>query len=212
MWCFDREPGFAMATPTFNEPVMRVLASLGQPPPSSLMRLVSEPLYRKLPQLLPWALKKGLLTKPLAWAGKGAGPASRFTTVFAIGQDNAGGRVILRRGKLDVVWAYEQENRALLAAQQREMKRLAKHYGGTYRNLATWDLFGRIFTVHNLGGCALSKSADAGVVGVDGQVHGHAGLYVADGSVIPTVIGSHPVMTICAVAEWIAERVVGSFR
>ncbi|WP_165703698.1 GMC family oxidoreductase [Enhygromyxa salina] len=201
-----------MATPTFNEPVMRVLASLGQPPPSSLMRLVSEPLYRKLPQLLPWALKKGLLTKPLAWAGKGAGPASRFTTVFAIGQDNAGGRVILRRGKLDVVWAYEQENRALLAAQQREMKRLAKHYGGTYRNLATWDLFGRIFTVHNLGGCALSKSADAGVVGVDGQVHGHAGLYVADGSVIPTVIGSHPVMTICAVAEWIAERVVGSFR
>jgi cholesterol oxidase len=47
---------------------------------------------------------------------------------------------------------------------------------------------------------------------LDGQVHGHAGLYVADGSVIPTSIGSHPVMTICAVAEWIAERVVASYQ
>jgi cholesterol oxidase len=211
MWCFDQEPGFAMATPTFNEPVMKVLASLGQPPPNPFVRLFSEALYRRLPKLLPWALKKGLLNKPLRWPGKGAGPASRFTTVFAIGQDNGGGRVVLRRGKLDVVWAYAQENRALVARQQHEMGKLAKQYGGTYANLPTWDLFGRILTVHNLGGCALSTSADAGVVGIDGQVHGHAGLYVADGSVIPTSIGSHPVMTICAVAEWIAERVVASY-
>ncbi|KIG19470.1 Cholesterol oxidase precursor [Enhygromyxa salina] len=211
MWCFDQDPGFAIATPTFNEPVMQVLASLGQPPPNSFMRLVSERLYRKLPQLLPLAMKTGLLNKPLRRPGKGAGPASRFTTVFAIGQDNGGGRVVLRRGKLDVVWAYEQENRALVAAQQREMQRLANQYGGTYGNLATWDLFGRILTVHNLGGCALSNSADEGVVGIDGQVHGHAGLYVADGSVIPTAIGSHPAMTISAVAEWIAERVVASY-
>jgi len=41
-------------------------------------------------------------------------------------------------------------------------------------------------------------------------VHGHPGLYVADGSVIPTAIGSHPVMTISAVAEWIAAGIVKS--
>jgi cholesterol oxidase len=211
MWCFDESPGFAMATPSFNKPVMEVLASLGQPPANAFARLGSALLYRKLPQLLPWALKKGLLSKPLRWPGKGAGPATRFTTVFAIGQDNAGGRAVLRRGKLDVLWNYGQDNRALVASQQREMSRLASQYGGTYANLPTWDLFGRILTVHNLGGCALSSSADEGVVGIDGQVHGHEGLYVADGSVIPTSIGSHPVMTICAVAEWIAERVVDSY-
>ena len=88
------------------------------------------------------------------------------------------------------------------------MAAVAEEYGGTYGNLVTWDLFRRILTVHNLGGCALSTSAETGVVGIDGQVHGHEGLYVADGSVIPTAIGSHPVMTISAVSEWIAERVV----
>jgi len=206
-----REPGFALATPSFNQAVMEVLASLGQPPPQALVQLISPLLYRALPKLLPAAMKKGLLSKPLARPMPGAGPAKRMTTVFSIGQDNAGGRLILRRGQLDLVWDYERENRALIRRQRAAMQVLAQRYGGTYGNLATWDLFKRPLTVHNLGGCALSTSADQGVVGIDGQVHGHPGLYVADGAVIPTAIGSHPVMTISAVAEWIAERVVASY-
>jgi cholesterol oxidase len=212
MWFFDREPGFALATPTFNRPVMEVLASLGQPPPNAIARMFAGMLYRKLPKLLPWALRKGLLSKPIKLKQKGAGPADRMTTVFAIGQDNANGRVVLRDGKLDVLWDYERENRGLIERQQQAMAALAGRYGGTYANLATWDLFRRNLTVHNLGGCVLSRSAEQGVVGIDGQVHGHEGLYVADGSVIPTAIGSHPVMTISAVSEWIAERVVASYR
>lgn len=211
MWFFDRKPGFALATPTFNQPVMEVLASLGQPPPNAIARMFSGLIYRKLPKLLPWALRKGLLSKPIKLKQKGAGPADRMTTVFAIGQDNANGRMVLRDGKLDVLWDYERENRGLIERQQQAMASLASKYGGTYGNLATWDLFKRNLTVHNLGGCALSSSAEHGVVGIDGQVHGHAGLYVADGSVIPTAIGSHPVMTISAVSEWIAERVVASY-
>ena len=119
--------------------------------------------------------------------------------------------MVLRRGRLDIVWDYERENRALIARQRAAMQDLAHRYGGSYADFPLWGPFTRTMTVHNLGGCALSTSAEQGVVGVDGQVHGHAGLYVADGSVIPTSIGSHPVMTISAVAEWIAERVVASF-
>jgi cholesterol oxidase len=213
MWHFDEDtaPGFAMATPTFNRPVMEVLASFGQLPPQRLVRLLSPLLYRSLPGLLPFALRKGLLSQPLRRPMPGSGPAGRMTTVFAIGQDNAGGRLLLRRGKVDVVWNYERENRTLIDRQRAAMKTLAEHYGGTYGNLATWDLFARPLTVHNLGGCALSTSPDDGVVGIDGMVHGHPGLFVADGSVIPTAIGSHPVMTISAIAEWIAERVVASY-
>ena len=156
MWFFDREPGFAMATPTFNRPVMEVLASLGQAPPPALARMLSGTLYRKLPKLLPWALRKGLLNKPLKLKQKGAGPADRMTTVFAIGQDNANGRIVLDRGKLDVLWDYERENRSLIERQQQAMASLASKYGGTYGNLATWDLFKRSLTVHNLGGlCAV---------------------------------------------------------
>ncbi len=213
MWHDDDDAlSFVLATPTFNEAVMRVLASFGQPPARPLLDRLIRPLWRHLPTLLGKALRSGLLSKPspLPLPNKGAGPAERMTTVFAIGRDNAGGRLVLRRGHLDLVWDYERENRALIARQRAAMQELAHRYGGSYADFPLWNPFQRTLTVHNLGGCALSTSADQGVVGIDGQVHGHPGLYVADGSVIPTAIGSHPVMTISAVAEWIAERIVAA--
>lgn len=208
---FDNEPGFSMATPTFNKPVMEFLASMGQREPAGpLMRRLAGPSYDKVDDLLPWVMKRGLIGEPMGSAPN-AGPADRFVTVFSIGEDNAGGRLVLRDGALDLLWDYEAQNRELVARQEAAMRALARAYGGTYGNLPTWDLYRRIMTVHNLGGCALSTSADTGVVGIDGQIHGHPGLYVSDGSVIPTAIGSHPVMTISAVSEWIAEHVVASF-
>jgi cholesterol oxidase len=41
-------------------------------------------------------------------------------------------------------------------------------------------------------------------------VFGHPGLFVADGSVVPTSIGFHPAMTIAGLAERIADAVVAS--
>jgi cholesterol oxidase len=38
-------------------------------------------------------------------------------------------------------------------------------------------------------------------------VHDYPGLFVSDGSVVPTSIGFHPVMTIAALAERSAEAV-----
>jgi GMC oxidoreductase len=52
---------------------------------------------------------------------------------------------------------------------------------------------------------------ERGVVSPRGEVHGYPGLFVADGSVIPTSIGFHLVMIISAVSEHIAEAVVESF-
>jgi cholesterol oxidase len=47
-----------------------------------------------------------------------------------------------------------------------------------------------------------------GVVSADGEVHGYPGLFVSDGSVIPSSIGFHPALTIAAVAEHIAGAIV----
>ena len=44
-----------------------------------------------------------------------------------------------------------------------------------------------------------------------GKVHGYPGLFVADGSVVPTSIGFHPAMTISALSEYIAEAVIDSY-
>ena len=49
------------------------------------------------------------------------------------------------------------------------------------------------------------------MVSPSGEVHGYPGLFVSDGSVIPTAIGFHPAMTIAALSERNAEAVVDSY-
>jgi cholesterol oxidase len=161
--------------------------------------------------VLRWALRRGLLSKPARFRGPHAGDPGRMTNLFAIGRDSGGGVLRLRRGRLDVEWSYERENRELIARMETAMRDLARVYGGTFGTLVTWSAFRRILSVHPLGGCRLSDSPRDGVVSPEGEVHGYPGLYVADGSVIPSSIGFHPVMTISAVSERIAEAVVAGF-
>lgn len=205
---FDSDPRFTMAAPTFNRATMEVLASLGQGR-RSLPNFLRPWLWRQLAWALPWILKSGWLSRPLRRPGPNAGDPGRMTNLFAIGQDNANGRVVWN-GKLDVEWNYFAENRTLVERMTAAMREVGDHYGGTTEALASWHLFNRIITVHPLGGCRLSESPAEGVVSCYGEVHGYPGLFIADGSVVPTAIGFHPVMTISALSERIAEAVAGS--
>lgn len=203
---FDADPRFTMAAPTFNRGVMRVLAAMGQHDVGWLL-WAAPMIWRAMPWLVPLICRSGLL----GWIGRRGAPdsaaASHMTNLFAIGRDNADGQLLLRSGRLDIDWDYARQNEALVARMRATMDQVATFYGGSFAPLFTWNLFNRILTVHSLGGCHLSETPDRGVVSPRGEVHGHPGLYVADGSVIPTAIGFHPCMTIAAVAEHIAEGV-----
>ncbi len=207
---FDEQPGFTMAAPTFNAGVMRVLASFGQPRLPSL-GILAPVLWPHLDEAIVRAFGRGLLSHPSRLPARHAGDYRRMTNLFAIGRDNANGRVCHRKGSLDVRWDYAAENRVLVEKMERAMREVAQAYGGTYAALSTWSLFRRIITVHPLGGCNLSESPGDGVVSPHGEVHGYPGVFVMDGSVIPTSIGFHPVMTISALAERCAEAVVSTF-
>ncbi len=61
-------------------------------------------------------------------------------------------------------------------------------------------------TAHILGGCAIGPGPETGVIGHDGQVFGHDGLYVMDGSVIGANLGVNPSLTITALAEHLCTR------
>jgi cholesterol oxidase len=60
---------------------------------------------------------------------------------------------------------------------------------------------GTFITVHPLGGCPMSDDPARGVTDDRGRVHGYDGLYVLDGSIVPTALGVNPSKTIAALAE-----------
>ncbi len=61
-------------------------------------------------------------------------------------------------------------------------------------------------TAHILGGCAIGAGPEAGVIDACGEVFGHPGLYVMDGSVIGANLGVNPSLTITALAEHLCSR------
>lgn len=62
-------------------------------------------------------------------------------------------------------------------------------------------------SAHQMGTCRMSTSSDQGVVDPQGKVWGTEGLYVADSSVFPSASGVNPMITVMAIADWIARAV-----
>ena len=80
--------------------------------------------------------------------------------------------------------------------------------------LLTWARpFRRNVTVHALGGCVLAPDKSQGVTNSNrdhfAEVFGYHGLYVLDGAIVPTALGSNPTATISALCEMAAEGITG---
>ena len=64
----------------------------------------------------------------------------------------------------------------------------------------------RLEAFHPMGTARMDADPTRGVVGTDGALHGAEGIYVADGSLLPSSIGVNPMMTIIAMASQVAGR------
>ncbi|KAK4154101.1 hypothetical protein C8A00DRAFT_33126 [Chaetomidium leptoderma] len=67
-------------------------------------------------------------------------------------------------------------------------------------------------SAHQMGTCRMSAKAKDGVVDPKGRVWGTEGLYVADASVFPSASGVNPMVTVMAIADWIAKGVCEDLR
>lgn len=65
---------------------------------------------------------------------------------------------------------------------------------------------------HQMGTSRMSARAADGVVDPRGRVWGVGGLYVADASVFPSASGVNPMITVMAIADWIARGVDRELR
>ena len=141
--------------------------------------------------------------------GAYAGALNNTLFLLLMAQDESQGRLYLENDRLRV--AYPGLGiEAQFGKASEVLDRLSHALAGTYVKNPLWNALTRhnMVTGHPLGGCPMADRAEDGVVNDKGQVfcadagmQVHAGLYVMDGSIVPTSLGINPLMTISALAE-----------
>lgn len=138
------------------------------------------------------------------------GRTSRFLPYLGMGTDAADGSLRLHNGAIDIAWSHHASRR-LFREIEEAMRGLSHGLNGKYLTSLLWRWpLRKLLTAHPLGGCVMGDSAAGSVVNHCGEVWNYPGLYVADGSVVPTALSVNPSMTIAAIAErtafWILHR------
>lgn len=134
------------------------------------------------------------------------------TLVFLLmGHDGASGKIRLGDdGRPAICWP--DRPRLLMQMENSRARDITTKLGGEFIPDPLSRYLNNQITVHPLGGCPMSDDAAGGVVNHAGRVFcdtgaQYPGLYVSDGSVIPTSLGVNPLLTITAIAERIAEHI-----
>jgi cholesterol oxidase len=135
---------------------------------------------------------------------------NRDALIFLMfGRDAADGRMrltpLLRR--FDIRWS-EAGSAQLFADLRRTADELGRAADATLFYALEGGPLGKFMTVHPLGGCPMGDDPALSVVDDGGAVRGYPGLYVLDGSIVPTSLGVNPSKTIAALAERAVEGIV----
>lgn len=145
----------------------------------------------------------------------GRDPLACIMPWFGQAVDVADGRLHLERPwwnpfarrALCLEW-HHARSEAVIQAMVEMHKKLSAATGGLPVEPLYWRWFRDLITPHPLGGCCMADDPRNGVVDGKGRVHGHPGLYVADGAIVPRAIGLNPSRTIAALAEHIAAAMI----
>lgn len=98
------------------------------------------------------------------------------------------------------------QSQRVRAAADAAIERIASHAGlGRLMRITETR---NVLTAHPIGGCRMADDPSLGVVDASGAVHGYEGLYCLDSSIIPTSLGVNPSLTVAALVERAAERLV----
>ncbi|WP_235017907.1 GMC oxidoreductase [Thermomonospora echinospora] len=109
-------------------------------------------------------------------------------------------------GRVDLNWQASWKQPSIDMAKTIFDKINAKE-GTIYRTdlFGTYKIWGDHLTYHPLGGAVLNRATDN-----YGRLHGHPGLYVIDGALIPGNTSVNPFVTITALAERNIEKIIAT--
>lgn len=137
--------------------------------------------------------------------GDGRLPA-RVLPLLGMGRERPSGKMSLTDdGDLDIDWSLEASHE-FFERVRKVMSDVSSALGGNFTDDPVWFL-ARSITVHPLGGCPMGDE-HRGFVDAAGKVYGHDNLYIADGSVMPGSVGPNPALTIAALADRFADRLL----
>ena len=161
-------------------------------------------------------LKSLLRGKPLRalkilFSGAYKGVLTKTQCFYIVGHDDAGGELALNGDRVLLNWP-DVDKQPVFNRAKALLSALFEKSGADFMQNPVRDtiLGGKLITVHPLGGCRMAVDADHGVVDHQQRVFDpsgaqgkgvHEGLYIVDGSVIPTSLGANPLLTITALAE-----------
>jgi|SRR5712671_23352 len=153
------------------------------------------------------ALAARLTVEGLQELLKVANPLPHIMPWFAQGMDAADGHMTLRKKwivlgtkKLHLDWDVSRSE-AVIKTIVAKHKQLSAATGGLALVPPTWTVGKSLVTPHPLGGCGMGCSSEDGVVDHRGEVFGHPGLFVVDGSIVPRALGVNPSRTIGGLSE-----------
>ena len=130
----------------------------------------------------------------------GGGRTRGFLPYLGMCEDAADGTLLLdESGALELQWNPAASKQSFLELED-GLRELSSALEGEYVP-SPLSLAGDLLTAHPLGGCRMAADACEGVVDHRCEVHGYPGLFVIDGSVVPTALSRNPTATISALAE-----------
>lgn len=146
------------------------------------------------------------------------GAMSHSMLYLVMGEDNARGTILFEApwtepdGRIRISWDQAGQQQ-IFTRMNEELRRHARALEANFISNPTWSVFklGHLITAHPLGGCPMGDDYLEGAVDPFGRVFAgdgsvHDGLYVTDGSVIPSALGVNPLVTISALTERFVER------
>ncbi len=131
--------------------------------------------------------------------------------LLGMGRDIPDGTMRLTKsGNLDVDWV-KKRSQTFFDRLRKTMEQVAEALGADFLDNPTWYL-GRTIAAHPLGGCPMARNESEGVVDAYGEVFNYPGFFIADGSVMPGPVGPNPSLTIAALSDRFADRVLENHR
>jgi cholesterol oxidase len=127
--------------------------------------------------------------------------------LLGMGRNIADGRMRLRDGMLDIDWRKRGRSAQYFKRLRATMRALANEMGARFLDNPIWHV-NRVITVHPLGGCPMGRDIREGVVDSYGRAFEYKDLIIADGSVMPGPVGTNPSLTIAALADRFADRLI----